>query len=71
MLTAWESLQDGNAAVAALVDGCSVCEMDEQECGYSVGYGGKPDENGETTLDAMIYDGYVADKENIFQKAKI
>lgn len=45
--------------MTSLVDGCSVCEMDENECGYSVGYGGKPDESGETTLDAMIYDGYV------------
>lgn len=43
--------------MTSVVDGCTVCEMDELECGYSVGYGGKPDENGETTLDAMIFDG--------------
>lgn len=54
---AWESLVNGNSAVTSLVDGCSVCEMNETECGYSVGYGGKPDENGGTTLDAMVYDG--------------
>lgn len=57
LFPAWESLANGNTAVTSLVDGCSVCEMDELECGYSVGYGGKPDENGETTLDAMVYDG--------------
>lgn len=45
------------------MDGCSVCEMDELECGYSVGYGGKPDETGDTTLDAMVYDGWVIIKE--------
>lgn len=56
--TAWESLANGSSAVTAVVDGCTVCEMDELECGRSVGYGGKPDEDGETTLDAMIFDGW-------------
>lgn len=35
--------------------GCSVCER--EQCDGTVGYGGSPDENGETTLDAMIMDG--------------
>lgn len=35
--------------------GCSVCER--LQCDGTVGYGGSPDENGETTLDAMIMDG--------------
>jgi len=32
-----------------------VCER--EQCDTTVGYGGSPDENGETTLDAMIMDG--------------
>lgn len=35
--------------------GCSVCER--EQCDGTVGYGGSPDETGETTLDAMIMDG--------------
>lgn len=35
--------------------GCTVCE--DEQCDGTVGYGGSPDENGETTLDAMIMDG--------------
>ena len=33
----------------------SECQI--EQCDGSVGYGGSPDENGETTLDAMIMDG--------------
>ena len=42
-------------AIDAVVNGCSVCEV--EQCDLSVGYGGSPDEIGETTLDAMIMDG--------------
>ena len=42
-------------ALDAVEQGCSLCE--EQQCDGTVGYGGSPDENGETTLDAMIMDG--------------
>ncbi|XP_075229322.1 N(4)-(Beta-N-acetylglucosaminyl)-L-asparaginase-like [Lycorma delicatula] len=35
--------------------GCTKCE--EEQCDFTVGYGGSPDEKGETTLDAMIMDG--------------
>ncbi|XP_065370401.1 putative N(4)-(beta-N-acetylglucosaminyl)-L-asparaginase GG24090 [Calliphora vicina] len=52
---AWTSLQQGDSALDALVVGCTTCE--EQQCDGTVGYGGSPDENGETTLDAMIMDG--------------
>lgn len=38
----------------AVVAGCSKCEVDQ--CDGSVGFGGSPDEDGETTLDAMIID---------------
>lgn len=53
---AWASLQQGNSALEALVVGCTTCE--EQQCDGTVGYGGSPDENGETTLDAIIMDGF-------------
>lgn len=39
----------------ALVEGCSTCER--LQCDGSVGFGGSPDENGETRLDAFIMDG--------------
>ncbi|XP_053685340.1 N(4)-(Beta-N-acetylglucosaminyl)-L-asparaginase [Sabethes cyaneus] len=55
-LRAHQSLTVGEfAAIDALVEGCSVCER--EQCDGTVGYGGSPDENGETTLDAMIMDG--------------
>lgn len=54
-LTAWEYVQKNLSAVSALEAGCTVCE--EKQCDYTVGYGGSPDENGETTLDALIFDG--------------
>ncbi|TRX94262.1 hypothetical protein FHL15_004729 [Xylaria flabelliformis] len=42
-------------ALDAVELGCSTCEANQ--CDGSVGYGGSPDENCETTLDAMIMDG--------------
>uniref|UniRef100_W8BPN8 N(4)-(beta-N-acetylglucosaminyl)-L-asparaginase n=1 Tax=Ceratitis capitata TaxID=7213 RepID=W8BPN8_CERCA len=54
---AWHVLNQkpsGNA-LDALVEGCATCER--LQCDGTVGYGGSPDENGETTLDAMIMDG--------------
>jgi len=44
-------------ALDAIEKGCSLCEI--EQCDGSVGYGGSPNEDGETTLDAMIMDGYV------------
>ena len=38
--------------------GCARCESDQ--CDGTVGYGGSPDEHGETTLDAMVMDGQTA-----------
>lgn len=52
---AWDVLQEGASAIDALTAGCTVCEIDQ--CDFTVGYGGSPDENGETTLDAMVFDG--------------
>ena len=53
--SAWARLSTGGSAVEAVVAGCSECER--ERCDGSVGYGSHPDENGETTLDAMVMDG--------------
>ncbi|XP_078417926.1 N(4)-(beta-N-acetylglucosaminyl)-L-asparaginase [Cetorhinus maximus] len=52
---AWDTLQSGGSALDAVEKGCSQCEVDQ--CRGAVGYGGSPDEYGETTLDAMIMNG--------------
>ncbi|XP_060800794.1 N(4)-(Beta-N-acetylglucosaminyl)-L-asparaginase isoform X2 [Amyelois transitella] len=52
---AWDVLKQGGVSLNAVEKGASVCE--EMQCDLTVGYGGSPDENGETTLDAMIMDG--------------
>ncbi|XP_069049014.1 N(4)-(beta-N-acetylglucosaminyl)-L-asparaginase [Lepisosteus oculatus] len=52
---AWSVLRSGGSAVDAVVKGCAECEV--YQCDGSVGYGGNPDETGETTLDAMIMNG--------------
>uniref|UniRef100_A0A8C9FJG0 Aspartylglucosaminidase n=1 Tax=Pavo cristatus TaxID=9049 RepID=A0A8C9FJG0_PAVCR len=57
LITAWRTLQLGGSELDAVEKGCGQCEIDQ--CDGSVGYGGSPDESGETTLDAMIMDGHV------------
>ncbi|XP_071452418.1 N(4)-(Beta-N-acetylglucosaminyl)-L-asparaginase-like isoform X2 [Hetaerina americana] len=53
---AWEAIYNqSKTALDAVEIGCTQCEIDR--CDGTVGYGGSPDENGETTLDAMIMDG--------------
>src|SRR5258705_320359 len=52
---AWDVLAMGGSALDAVEQGCSTCEA--LQCDGTVGFGGSPDENGETTLDAMIMDG--------------
>jgi len=60
---AWEKLSVGASALDAVEHGCNWCEklqpFSNYTCGCdgSVGLGGSPDQNGETTLDAMIMDG--------------
>ncbi|KAL4859390.1 Protein strawberry notch 1 [Chlorella vulgaris] len=49
---AWETLAAGGSALDA---GCTRAE--ELQCDRTVGFGGSPDEIGETTLDAMVFDG--------------
>ncbi|CAL0310993.1 unnamed protein product [Lupinus luteus] len=52
---AWRAVDSGYSAVDSVVEGCSACE--ELRCDGTVGPGGSPDENGETTIDALIMDG--------------
>ncbi|XP_066236213.1 N(4)-(beta-N-acetylglucosaminyl)-L-asparaginase [Saccopteryx leptura] len=52
---AWETLASGGSTLDAVERGCAVCER--EQCDGTVGYGGSPDELGETTLDSMIMDG--------------
>ncbi|KAJ9678808.1 hypothetical protein PVL29_020874 [Vitis rotundifolia] len=53
---AWRAIDSGFSAVDAVVEGCSACE--ELRCDGTVGPGGSPDENGETTLDdALVMHG--------------
>ncbi|CDQ74089.1 unnamed protein product [Oncorhynchus mykiss] len=54
---AWTALQAGGSVLDAVEKGCARCEADQ--CDGSVGFGGSPDERGETTLDAMIMNGQV------------
>ncbi|CAA0830724.1 Probable isoaspartyl peptidase/L-asparaginase 3 [Striga hermonthica] len=52
---AWRAVDGGLSAIDAVVEGCSACE--DLRCDGTVGPGGSPDENGETTIDAMIMNG--------------
>lgn len=60
---AWDMLSAGKPALDAIEHGCNWCEKLQpfsnytMGCDGSVGLGGSPDQNGETTLDAMIMDG--------------
>ncbi|XP_018562972.1 N(4)-(Beta-N-acetylglucosaminyl)-L-asparaginase [Anoplophora glabripennis] len=58
---AWEilNISENDNALDALTLGCKVCQ--DEQCDNTVGYGGSPDENGETTLDALIFDGDTMD----------
>uniref|UniRef100_A0A1A8KZC9 N(4)-(Beta-N-acetylglucosaminyl)-L-asparaginase n=1 Tax=Nothobranchius kuhntae TaxID=321403 RepID=A0A1A8KZC9_NOTKU len=52
---AWGVLRSGGSVLDAVEKGCAQCEI--EQCDGSVGFGGSPDESGETTLDAMIMNG--------------
>jgi len=53
--SAFSTLLSGYSALDSVQAGCARCE--ENQCDTTVGWGGSPDETGETTLDAMIMDG--------------
>ncbi|XP_043289091.1 N(4)-(Beta-N-acetylglucosaminyl)-L-asparaginase [Venturia canescens] len=58
--TAWETLyHQKRSAVDAIEESGSLCER--MQCRKTVGFGGSPDECGDTTLDAMIMDGVTMD----------
>ncbi|ESN92060.1 hypothetical protein HELRODRAFT_155397 [Helobdella robusta] len=56
---AWRVLKSTDDPIEAVVEGCSYSERIQSR--GTVGYGGSPDENGETTLDAMVMDGLTLD----------
>jgi N4-(beta-N-acetylglucosaminyl)-L-asparaginase len=51
----WEVLASTDDPLLAVERGCSQCETDR--CDGTVGYGGSPDEDAESTLDALVMDG--------------
>lgn len=52
---AWGILAGGGVAKSAIVAGCSACER--LQCDGTVGFGGSPDDQGNTSLDALLMDG--------------
>lgn len=52
---AWNVGEGGGRALDAVHAACRSCEV--AQCDGTVGYGGSPDEEGSTSLDAMIMDG--------------
>nr|CAI5846901.1 unnamed protein product [Callosobruchus analis] len=60
IILAWTVLNGSeDLAIDALTAGCEACQ--DEQCDFTVGFGGSPDENGETTLDGMIFDGDTMD----------
>lgn len=53
--TAWRALELNAHAIDVAEIGASQCEL--EQCDHTVGFGGSPNEFGETTLDAMIMNG--------------
>ncbi|KRX25818.1 putative N(4)-(Beta-N-acetylglucosaminyl)-L-asparaginase, partial [Trichinella nelsoni] len=53
---AWHQIQLNGDTLEAVLVGCSVCQ--ELQCDGTVGYGGSPNEFGETTLDALVIHGF-------------
>lgn len=57
---AWDVIYNQKrSALDAIEEACSLCEA--QQCRKTVGFGGSPDESGETTLDALLMDGVTMD----------
>jgi N4-(beta-N-acetylglucosaminyl)-L-asparaginase len=66
---AWNVLKTTDDSLSAVMAGCSKCE--ELQCDGTVGFGGSPDEQGETTLDAMIMDGKTHDAGSVASLKRI
>ncbi|TMW66096.1 hypothetical protein Poli38472_003861 [Pythium oligandrum] len=64
-----KSDQETTRSLDAITAGCNRCEVDQ--CDFTVGYGGSPDTNGETTLDAMILDGDTMDMGAVAQLRRV
>ena len=63
---AYDVLYNNGRAIDAVVSGCSQCEVDQ--CDGTVGWGGiSPDEDGHTTLDAMVMEGENQDMGAVIQ----
>ncbi|KRZ06542.1 putative N(4)-(beta-N-acetylglucosaminyl)-L-asparaginase, partial [Trichinella zimbabwensis] len=56
---AWDQIRLNGDTLEAVLVGCSVCQ--ELQCDGTVGYGGSPNEFGETTLDALVIHGPTGD----------
>ncbi|XP_075229041.1 N(4)-(Beta-N-acetylglucosaminyl)-L-asparaginase-like isoform X2 [Lycorma delicatula] len=54
---AWMSVLYNLSALDVVTNGISVCEFYPSLCNFEVGFGGSPDEDHETTLDALLMDG--------------
>nr|AMB26755.1 aspartylglucosaminidase [Leptopilina heterotoma] len=55
---AWYTLfNEKRSALDAIEESCNFCENNGGECRWEVGLGGCPNENGDTTLDALLMDG--------------
>ncbi|CAH0389428.1 unnamed protein product [Bemisia tabaci] len=52
---AWDVIARNGTALHSVEMGIAQCEI--EQCRHTVGYGGSPDEHGETTLDALLMDG--------------
>lgn len=68
-LQAPPSLPSQTPHLDAITAGCDRCEV--EQCDFTVGYGGSPDTNGETTLDAMILDGTTMDMGAVAQLRRV
>lgn len=53
----------------AVTAGCARCEA--EQCDFTVGFGGSPDSQGETTLDAMLLDGSTMDMGAVAQLRRV
>ena len=63
--TAFQTVSIGGSSIDAVVAGCTTCE--EDQCDGTVGWGGSPDENGHTTLDALVMEGSTQDMGAVIQ----